>query len=277
MRATAARARWAGRRAPAPSLPPGRGPRRRRRATPPAGRPTEARRHHRTALLAHLSRHQPEERLAAGADQHRPAGGDQRPQPSQQGQVVDGRLPEPEAGVDPHLVDAGVPGPRRTIDQKGTHLGHHVAVLRRLLHRPGLTPHVHRHPAHARLGRHPFQRRRHVVDQGRPRRHRLLGHSRPPGVDGDPHVWRQGRDHGQHPADLLVLRHRFRPRTGALTTHVDHIRPLGHHRQAVGHGRVGIEPPAAVGERVGSHVEDSHHQPAHERRAYWRRISVNRG
>ena len=243
------------RRGPAPSPPPGRRPTPPPPATPPAGRrpppatpPSAVTRPRNVLRLAPTSTGQPvaaSDRVARSRARLWAAG-----------------LAEPDPGVDPDLLHARVPGRRGPLHQERPHLGHHVVVGGSLLHRPGLAPHVHGHPAHARpgRGRHRPQRRRHVVDQGRPRRHRLLGHRRPPGVDRDPHVGGQGLDHGQHPPQLLVLRHRLGPGPGALPAHVDHVGALGDHGQAVGDGCVGIEPASAVGERVGSHVEDSHHQ-----------------
>ena len=52
------------------------------------------------------------------------------------------------------------------------------------------------------------------------------------------------------------------PGSGRLPAHVEHVGPRRHQGQAVGHGRVGIEVPAAVGEGVGGDVDDAHHRGA---------------
>ena len=82
---------------------------------------------------------------------------------AEEGEVVRSRLAEPEARIDPDLVDAG--GERRLgpFDEEGPHIGDDVVVRRVLLHRPGVAKHVHRDPGDTPIGGHGPQRRRDVV------------------------------------------------------------------------------------------------------------------
>ena len=54
--------------------------------------------------------------------------------------------------------------------------------------------------------------------------------------------------------------HRLGAGPGGLPAHVDDVGPLGDHLAALRDGPPGLEPPPAVGERVGGDVEDPHHQ-----------------
>ena len=47
----------------------------------------------------------------------------------------------------------------------------------------------------------------------------------------------QGGHHGHHPGQLHLDRHRLGARARGLAADVDHVGPLGHHGQAVGHRR----------------------------------------
>ena len=144
--------------------------------------------------------------------------------------------------------------------QEGLDLGHHVVVAGIVLHgRRGPLP-VHRHPADAAPGRHRPQRRRHVVDQGRPDGHGRLGDRLLGGVDRHADVGAQRLDDRHDPTELLVGRHLGGLRTGGLAAHVDDVGALRDQLQAPGHGPVRVQPATPVRERVRRHVEDPHDQ-----------------
>ena len=117
----------------------------------------------------------------------------------QQGEVVVDGLGEADAGVDPDLLDAGGPPGLGPLDQELAHLGHHVFVVRLLLHGGGLAFHVHGDPPSAGGGRHRVQGSRHVVDEGGPRLQGRLGHGWLAGVDRHPHPLSQLPHHGHDP------------------------------------------------------------------------------
>ena len=106
-------------------------------------------------------------------------------------------------------------------------------VGRGVLHRPGIAVHVHRHPAHAALGGHLGQRRRDVVDDRGARLDGGDGRVGVAGVDRDPDVVGQRRDHRQHPALLLGRVDRLGARPGRLAADVDDVGPSA----ATGPGR----------------------------------------
>ena len=126
----------------------------------------------------------PEERLARGPDEHRPAQRDQLVQPRQQLEVVRERLAEADPRVehDPPLVD---PVRDRELDallQERLDLGDDVVVARVVLHRPRLAQHVHQaevgagprdHGGHLRVATQGGD----VVDE---RRARARARARPP-------------------------------------------------------------------------------------------------
>ena len=150
-------------------------------------------------------------------------------QVAQERQVVGDRLAEADPGVDPDLAHPGRAAARAARStQEAVHLGHHVVVA-------GVVCIVGRRPLHV-----------HGDPAGTPRS-AATGHSeaetsltrvapaataaRPPPactVSTETRTWRrQGLDHRDHPAQLLGLGHRARPRAAGLPAHVDHVGPLG--------------------------------------------------
>ena len=134
----------------------------------------------------------PEEPLAAGAHDHRAAGGDQLVEVGEQGQVVLRGLAEADARVDPDLVDPGVAGrprparpgsrgPRRPRRRSG---GRPASCAGR--------PACASPPSRRRRGRHLVQRGGHVVDERGAGGDGRLGHLGVAGVDRDPDVRRPG-------------------------------------------------------------------------------------
>ncbi len=73
------------------------------------------------------------------------------------------------------------------------------------------------------------------------------------------HLGGQSLDHPNHAVDLLVHRHRVRTGTSGLPSNVQEVGPVLDHLYASGDGHFGFEEPPAVGEGVGSDVDDPHH------------------
>ena len=176
-------------------------------------------------------------------------------------------LAEAEAGVD---LDAGRvdPGAQRVLDalgQEGPDLVDDVAVAGVALHRAGLAEHVHEADVAAGggdEGRHPrvVTQRGDVVDvrrAGLERRGRHRGLHR---VDRDLRgaVGGERGDDGHHAGELLLDRDRAGAGARRLAADVEDGRALGDELAPVRDRRVAVEPLAAVGERVGRHVEDAH-------------------
>ena len=72
----------------------------------------------------------------------------------------------------------------------------------------------------------------------------------------------QFADHGEHPAQLLGLVDPGGARAGGLAADVDQVGALGDQVEAVLDGDVRVEPPPAVGERVGRDVHHAHDRAA---------------
>ncbi len=92
------------------------------------------------------------------------------------------------------------------------------------------------------------------------------------GVDGDRDVTipREGFDDGQDAAELLVDRHRIGARARGFAADVEDVGAIVDHLQPVGDGARRVEPPPAIGERVGRDVDDPHDErvrPEHQRSA----------
>ena len=105
----------------------------------------------------------------------------------------------------------------------------------------------------------PCERRRTSLTSVAPAAMAASGDRRLAGVDRDPDaVGGQRLDHRDDPAQLLGLVDRRGAGPGGLAADVDHVGALGDQAPAVGDGGVGVEEAAAVGERVGGHVEDAH-------------------
>jgi len=69
-------------------------------------------------------------------------------------------------------------------------------------------------------------------------------------------------DHGQHAAQLLAAIHRQGAGPRGLAADVQQVGAFIHHPQRGGDRRLGIEHPAAVGERIGGDVDDTHDERA---------------
>ena len=88
-----------------------------------------------------------------------------------------------------------------------------------------------------------------VVDQADAGPQGPLRHLGAHGVNADHHPGPdQLGDDRLDPAQFLVGRHTLRARPGRLAAHVDDVRALGHHPEAVLDRLPGAAPPAAVGE-----------------------------
>jgi hypothetical protein len=149
--------------------------------------------------------------------------------------------------------------------QEGPHVVDHVAVARVVLHGARLAEHVHQAALAARLGDHGRHlriaaQRGDVVDEARPGGQRRAGHRGLRGVDA------QGGGRSAASASTTGRTRRSSSscgtgvgaRPGRLAAHVDELGALGGHLAAVGDRGAGVEPLAAVGERVRRDVEDAH-------------------
>ena len=101
-----------------------------------------------------------------------------------------------------------------------------------------------------------------VVDQRGARRRAPRRRSRPCRYRrrSGPARGRQRFDDRQHPAALLTFRRRLRAGPGGLAADVQQICAVVHHPHAGVDRRLGIQQLPAVGERIGRHVDDAHHQ-----------------
>jgi hypothetical protein len=77
-------------------------------------------------------------------------------------------------------------------------------------------------------------------------------------VDGQPVL--QPLQDGNEAADLFGNGNARRSGAGGLRTDVDDVGPVFFEFDGPGEGAVGIRVPAAVGERIGSQVDDPHDQ-----------------
>ena len=208
--------------------------------------------------------------LARQAGQHRYTQFGEAVQAGEQFKVVHGGLAEAEAGICDQVLlrDAGQFGGEDALGQEAVHLRHHVVVARVVLHRARLGGHVHQHHRHAQGGG-GFQRAlaaqgAHIVDHAGAGLHRRAHHLRLAGVDADrqPGLTGQAFDHRDHAAQLLLQRHFLRAGAGGLAADIKEVGALGGQLQRMRHRRIGAGVVAAVGERVGSDVDDTHHPGA---------------
>ena len=98
-----------------------------------------------------------------------------------------------------------------------------------------------------------------VVHDGGAAAHGRLGDLNMARVDGDDGALLGERaHHGQHATGLLIGVDRRKAGTRGLAAHVDDVGTLVEHLEAVLDRRIGIEMLAAVAERIGRDVEDTH-------------------
>ena len=207
-------------------------------------------------------------RLAARAEQDRPAEHRERVQVVQHGQVVLGRLAEADARVDDELLPADACG-EGAFDgalQVGDDLGDHVPVAR-------LFPVVHQHERHAALGGEAGEaiRRTHtpdVVDHIGAGVERRLDDGGARRVDAQRHVGQRlahGTHHGLDPAQLVLFGHLVVSRDASTAP------PMSSRSApsaaiwracatAAATGSVLGGEQAVAAERVGRHVDDAHHE-----------------
>ena len=135
---------------------------------------------------------------------------------------------------------AGRHGRRQALLEEGLDLGDHVVVARIGLHGARLAQHVHQAAVQPAVGDQSGQlgvvpERGDVVDVGRPRVDRRLGHRELHRVDrdarGEPEAG-DALDHREHAPQLLVHRHRVGARPRRLAADVDDGRTLLHQPRA---------------------------------------------
>ena len=230
----------------------------------------------------------PRNRLREVPTTHGETGGDQRVEVGEQREVVADGLAEADAGVDPDLArrpSAAAASARST--RNAPHLGHDVVVAGVGLHGPGVAQHVHRDEPDAGPGR-----RGHV---GQVAETSLTSVAPAAMAASATSAWRvsmltrtspaSASIDGDHPAAFLGRIDGLGAGPGRLAADVDDVGALGDQRPAVGDGRLVVEVPAAVGERVGGDVEHAHHEragrapylpPWMNRIASWRVASLRR-
>ncbi len=104
-----------------------------------------------------------------------------------------------------------------------------------------------------------------VVDHRGACRDRRAHHPRLARVDGDRDALRrEGIDQRDHPRELVGFGDRRRAGTRRFAADVDQVRAVRAQAARVVERAGDVEIPAAVGERVGSDVDDAHHQRARE-------------
>ena len=151
-------------------------------------------------------------------------------------------LAEADTGIEAQRLtgDAGGGECRETLLEKPAHLGHHVFIMRSLLHGARTSLHVHDHhpatggsaePGHVRIR----TQAAHVVDDVGPGTQCGQCHRGLHGIDGNQPVplGTQGADHRQRATGFLHSIHRLRPGAGGFTTDVDNLRTLGDHPAGV--------------------------------------------
>jgi len=158
--------------------------------------------------------------------------------------------------IHPHLTDTAVAGlparPPRT------------TAPRRPRPRSGALLHGARRPNMCmatippRGGGHRPQGGRDVVHHGGPA---PTAASATPGftVSTETRTWGRGPRSPAPPGGTPRLRRPARPRAGSTRRHVDQVGPLGHHLEPA-RAPSRVEVPASVGEGVGRHVQDAHHE-----------------
>ncbi|KAG1648101.1 hypothetical protein GQR58_030094 [Nymphon striatum] len=199
----------------------------------------------------HTSRHA----LAAHADEHGEAAGDESIDVRQQFQVVRLGFAEPDAGIDPHAVGAGVGGDCRSRNHAGKHIIDHVVVAGAVLHGIGRALHVRSNKADPELTGNRTERGAHVIDHARPGSHGGSRHHFVPGVDRDPNGVRRlvddGLDHGDDPGQFFLDRDRGRARSGRLAADIEQPGTLGDQLATTSDRVVSARSPDFADKRVG--------------------------
>ena len=232
------------------------------------GRPSVDRESPGQPLIDRHAAEQPvEEGLAGHAEHDRRIQLAQLAEVREQLEIVLQRLAEADSRVHEH-VDAAPPASRHPLGQVVADLRHDVLVARRVLHGPGLAPHVHRDDRRAVTGRdlqHGLAGARDVVD------HRGAGGERPVGrfrlrrVDAQRHAEVEpgdALDHRQQARELVLDLDGRGARPGALRADVDQVGALRGHPPRVLDRPVRRVEEAAVREAVRRHVQDAHDQGA---------------
>ncbi|KAG1648105.1 hypothetical protein GQR58_030094 [Nymphon striatum] len=214
----------------------------------------------------HTSRHA----LAAHADEHGEAAGDESIDVRQQFQVVRLGFAEPDAGIDPHAVGAGVGGDCRSRNHAGKHIIDHVVVAGAVLHGIGRALHVRSNKADPELTGNRTERGAHVIDHARPGSHGGSRHHFVPGVDRDPNGVRRlvddGLDHGDDPGQFFLDRDRGRARSGRLAADIEQPGTLGDQLATTSDRVVSARSPDFADKRVGRDVHDAHRLTNHDTR-----------
>ncbi len=195
----------------------------------------------------------------------------QRGQARQHGHRVLGLLRETKARVNQQLAPSHTGGDRHVdpILELGANLGHHVGILRLLVHRGRPPSIVHENGRDAGVCHHTRQRgvvqkRADVVDDGgacidgAPRNLGFVGVD----GDGDCGAAAQPFEHGPDAAPFLFDVQRFGSRTCGLSADVEQVGALVNQAQRIGDGDRGVTPQAAVRKRVGCDVDDGHDERA---------------
>jgi hypothetical protein len=176
---------------------------------------------------------------------------------------------DPRVDRDPLGVDPGELGRLDPLPEILMHLADDVVVLRGLLHRRRIAPHVHQDDGgiatandleHRRIGA-----ARHVVHDRGAGVQGLGSDARLPRVDRDRDrgvELGEPLDHRMDALQLLVHRDRGGAGAGGFAADVQHVRTVIDHPSRVRDGARPVEEPPAVGEGVGRDVEDPHDERA---------------
>src|SRR5918995_596072 len=206
--------------------------------------------------------------LARRADEDGETEGHEDFQPPKEQQVVFGRLPETDAGVEDYVprLDTGRDGLLGPPSEEVADLAHHVVVAGGTLHSLGLAQHVHEDDGTVRIGDELYHagvcaQRGYVVNDPGP------GFESGPGSRGAVGVYRDdgARALGQYgpydrhdPADLFLRGDGVRAGAGGLASDVYYLRAFVEHGCGAGGGLLGVEEVAAIREGVRGDVEDAH-------------------
>ena len=203
--------------------------------------------------------------LAREPDEHGPPDPADPFEPPDELEVLVGRLPEADAGVEADVVlaDTCRDGGFEPLFEKRRHLVDDVAVPRRHLHRARLSLHVHEAEIHTGVGGEPRQVRiaakgRDVVDEHRPELDRSAGDGDLRGIDRH-RLSAQRLQNRLHPAQLLVRRDSGGSGPGRLSPDVDDVGSLGELRPRRRSRISRVEVVASVGEAVGCDIHHPHH------------------
>ena len=164
-------------------------------------------------------------------------------------------LAEADARIHPDGLATGGLRRRDAIGKLLRHLGDHVLEVDILHHGGGMAAQMAKHDGGARRGRYAQNpgidpSPRNVVDDGRASLDRGLGCARLIRVDGNScpagEFFRQAYNDRHHALDLLRLGNRLGIGPRRLAAHVDPMRPLIGHGQAIGHRAFHRIEPSAI-------------------------------